>query len=228
MEVVERTDTLEVLKAINRSDKETTNHLLKKNPHLINAQIFHFAIRIGNLEMIDELLSYMSEEDVKTQDSEGDTALHYAAFSPGNTKIAQSLIKKNKELLTIPNHGGHLPLIYACQGGHKDITHCLYNMTTRAYLLSPENNETHAAVVIRCCVDSKLFDVALDLLRPCPKLAVASKHDHGRNAVLSLSHQPSAFLSSSGLSFLQRMIYFLVSLQSSSSLQLEGTWPYLL
>ncbi|XVE99229.1 hypothetical protein REPUB_Repub03eG0179500 [Reevesia pubescens] len=226
MEVVERTVTLEFLKAIKESDKQTINRLLKEIPHLMNAEIFqdmghgllHFSIKIGSLEMIDEFLGYMSEEDVKTQDYRGRTALHFAAMSPGNAKIAQSLITKNKDLLTIPNDEGLIPLFYACRRGYKDISHCLYNMTTREYLLSPENNGTHPAVIVRCCVESKLFDIALDLLRRCPELTVASKNDHGRNAVLSLSRRPSAFLSSSRLSFLQHMIYFCLKVKQSKPL----------
>ncbi|XP_022748039.1 uncharacterized protein LOC111297652 [Durio zibethinus] len=223
--VVERTHTLELVKSISRSDLENTFRLLKENPHLVNAKIFvnterkplHFAVTVGNLVMVDELLRYMSEEDVKIQDHWGRTALHFAAMSPGNTMIAESLIRKNEELLTIPdNEVGVIPLVLACQRGHKDIAHYLYNETTPAYLLSPEN-QTQAVSFLCWCVDSKLFDVALDMLRRCPRLAFA-KTNNQWNAVLALSRQHSAFLSSSGLSFWQRMIYSRLKVKRSEVL----------
>ncbi|XP_022748045.1 ankyrin repeat-containing protein ITN1-like [Durio zibethinus] len=166
-EVVERAHTLKLLKFISGSDLEAANCLLTANRHLVNAKIFltierrplHSAITEGSLEMVDELLSYMSEEDVKIQDEGGRTALHFAAMSPGNTKIAESLIRKNKELLTIPDdQGKYIPLVFACQTGHKDITHYLYKETTPAYLLCPENQNQAASVVIEC-VRSKLFGI---------------------------------------------------------------------
>ncbi|XVF82788.1 hypothetical protein PTKIN_Ptkin16aG0077700 [Pterospermum kingtungense] len=183
-------------------------------PNLIGSGIYGYkdhltflwAITEGNLEMIKELLSYMSEEDVKMQDSFGRTALHYAARSPGNTKIAEMLIRKNNDLLTITNENGFIPLSEACHKGHNDMSYYLYNMMTRPYLLSLENR-THAAVVVCCCINSKLFDIALDLLRHCPELAVVRYLNQNWNAVLQLSTQPSEFLSSCRLSFRQRKIY---------------------
>ncbi|XP_022748089.1 uncharacterized protein LOC111297714, partial [Durio zibethinus] len=211
--VVKRTDILDLIKSIFRNDLEATNRLLTAKPQLINAEVFrttvrrpiHLAVTAGNLEIVNELLSYMSEEDVKAQGSSGRTALHLVACSPGNTEIAKSLIGRNKKLLTFPDKHGFIPLSFACDRGNKDMTHYLYNETTLAYLLSREN-KTQAASVVSSCIRSKLFDVALDMLRRCPKLAVA-KTSVGSNAVLELSLQPSAFLSCCGLSFRQRMIY---------------------
>ncbi|XP_022748090.1 uncharacterized protein LOC111297716 [Durio zibethinus] len=135
----------------NRNDLKATNRLLKAKPHLVNTDVFmstvrrpiHLAVTVGNLEIVNALLRHMSEEDVKAQDSSG-------------PKISECLIGKNKELLTFPDNNGLIPIIFACNRAHKDMTHCLYNETTLAYLLSPEN-QTHAALVVGLCIRSKLF-----------------------------------------------------------------------
>ncbi|XVF82781.1 hypothetical protein PTKIN_Ptkin16aG0077200 [Pterospermum kingtungense] len=214
VEVVERTEVLALRNAINRSDVTAVKNLLMAKPSLIASKIygfkdrmtFHLAITDRNLEMIEVLLSCMSADDVKMRDSFGRTALHYAARSPGNTKIAEMLIRKNKDLLTITNEYGFIPLSEACHKGHKDMSYYLYNIMTRPYLLSL-GNRTHAAVVVCCCINSKLFDIALDLLHHCPELAVVRYLNQNSNAVLQLSFQPSEFLSSCRLSLCQRKIY---------------------
>ncbi|KAK6249548.1 hypothetical protein SCA6_003553 [Theobroma cacao] len=193
----DRTHILELLKGIKERDLESTKSVLTSHTHLANAVIgdssftaFHFAIFKGQLDMIDEFLSTMSEEHLKKQDRYGRTVLHHAAKSE-NTKIAQSLIRKKRELLTFPDNGGDIPLNYACWVGHKDMTHYLYNMTSQEFLLSPENERLVALFVCQC-IYNKWFDVALDLLRYCPHLAFVEGED-GISAITVLSCQPSAF-----------------------------------
>ncbi|KAK6249529.1 hypothetical protein SCA6_003534, partial [Theobroma cacao] len=210
-EFIDRTHMLELLKAIKECALESTKGVLTSHTHLANAVIgdssftaFHFAIFKGQLDMIDEFLSTMSEEHLKMQDRYGRTVLHHAAMSE-NTKIAESLIRKNRELLTFQDSGGNIPLNSACWVGHKDMTHYLYNMTSREFLLS-RGNECQAALFVCDCINNKWFDVALDLLRYCPHLAFVEGED-GISAITALSCQPSAFPSSSGFSFWQRWIY---------------------
>ncbi|EOY20492.1 Ankyrin repeat family protein, putative isoform 2 [Theobroma cacao] len=203
---------MELLKAIKERGLEPAKSLLTSQAHLATAAIcnssfttFHFTIFKGQLDMIDEFLSTMSEEDLKLQDGTGRTILHRASIYTKNSKIAQSLIRKNGELLTVQDYKGEIPLNYACWIGHKDMTHYLCNMTTREFLLSPEN-ERQAALFVKDCINNKWFDVALDLLRHRPQLAFAQERN-GVNAALALSCQPSGFLSSSGFSFWQRWTY---------------------
>ncbi|EOY20780.1 Uncharacterized protein TCM_012113 [Theobroma cacao] len=87
--------------------RDIKQHSLNEdNLYLANAEIcwsghrvLHFAVFEGQLKMIDKFLSRMSTKDLKMQDTYGRTALHHAAMSSKNTKIAQSLIRKNRELL---------------------------------------------------------------------------------------------------------------------------------
>ncbi|XVF82784.1 hypothetical protein PTKIN_Ptkin16aG0077300 [Pterospermum kingtungense] len=216
-----RQDVLELMNFIKRSNWEETIRLLGRKPYLIHAQVvewtggrpLHLAITVGNLRMIEKLLDYMSEEDVKIKDKDGRTALQYAAWYPGNKElftIADRLIRKNMELLTTPDKLQYIPLNYACLSGNKDMSLYLYHMTTQAFLSSPPNRAQAVPLLLQA-VGSKFFDLALDLLKRYPDLAVTNYVDYrGKNrgnAVLALSSQPSAFLSSSGLSFWQRSIY---------------------
>ncbi|EOY20785.1 Uncharacterized protein TCM_012124 [Theobroma cacao] len=122
--------------------------------------------------MIDEFLSTMSEDDLKMQDCYGRTVLHHAAMSTENTKIAQSLIRKNRELLTIPENRGDIPLNVASWVGHKDMTHYLYNMTSPEFLLSLEN-ERQAALFLGDCIRNKWFGKS-EIYRCCFGSALSS------------------------------------------------------
>ncbi|KAK6249536.1 hypothetical protein SCA6_003541, partial [Theobroma cacao] len=222
---IDRTHMLELLKAVKEHALESTKSVLTSHTHLANAVIgdssfttFHFAIFDGQLDMIDEFLSTMSEEHLKMLDRHGRTVLHHAAMTE-NTKIAQSLIRKSRELLTFLDNRGYIPLNAACLGGHKDMTHYLYNMTTREVLLSPEN-ECQAALFVCQCINNKWFDVALDLLRRRPELVFAKSRSR-RNAVSVLSCQPSAFPSGSGFSFWQRWIYSCLKVKGPKPLSSE-------
>ncbi|XVF82794.1 hypothetical protein PTKIN_Ptkin16aG0078300 [Pterospermum kingtungense] len=230
--VVERNVILEFIKSIKEGDLGTTDNLLSRHPHLIHADIFrntdcrplYLVIMLGNLETINILLRHMSEEDLKMQDSFGRTALHYVCLSSGSrmTEIAERLIIRNEALLTIPDNVGSIPFTNACLKGHKALTHYLYKKTTsRVYdLISQEEEQTNQAVSAICwCIRNKLFDVAWDLLRRRPKLAVSSHK--GTNAVLELSRQPSAFPSSSGLSFWQRRIYSCLKVKRQEALSVD-------
>ncbi|KAK6249534.1 hypothetical protein SCA6_003539, partial [Theobroma cacao] len=161
-EFIDRTHMLELLKAIKECALESTKGVLTSHTHLANAAIgdssftaFHFAIFKGQLDMINEFLSAMSEEHLKMQDRYGRTVLHHAAMSE-NTKIAQSLIRKNRKLLTFQDSGGNIPLNSACWVGHKDLAHYLYNMTSREFLLS-RGNECQAALFVCDCINNKWF-----------------------------------------------------------------------
>ncbi|XP_017972471.1 PREDICTED: uncharacterized protein LOC18603951 [Theobroma cacao] len=209
---VERTRILAFLEAVKRCDLEATKNLLNAHPHFANTEIpgsgqttLHFAIFEGQLEMINGLLNTMSNQYLKKRDFYGRTALHYVAMSSENAKVAQSLIRKEKQLLTTPDNGGEIPLNYACWIGHKDMTHYLYNMTPREFLLS-QGNECYSAGLVVECIRYKWFDVVWHLLRDHPNLAFAETKN-GLNAVSILSSQPSAFPSGNRLSFWQRWIY---------------------
>ncbi|XP_017985276.1 PREDICTED: uncharacterized protein LOC108663895 [Theobroma cacao] len=227
---VERKSTAEFLEAIRTRHLEKAKKLLRANPHLAytgiramaDLTIFHFAIFEGQLEMIDEFVSTMSKEHLGMVDRGGNTVLHYVALCSENTEIAQRLITKNEELLTVKNGAedipldrrGDIPLNFACLAGHKDMTHYLYNMTTPGFLIE-EENKRQAVLVVHRCISNKWFDVALDLLRRRPQLAFA-KVD-GMNAVSILSSQPSAFPSGSRLSFRQRCIYSCLNVKQPTS-----------
>ncbi|KAK6249537.1 hypothetical protein SCA6_003542 [Theobroma cacao] len=219
---VERTRILAFLEAVKRCDLEATKNLLNAHPHFANTEIpgsgqttLHFAIFEGQLEMINGLLNTMSNQYLKKRDFYGRTALHYVAMSSENAKVAQSLIRKEKQLLTTPDNGGEIPLNYACWIGHKDMTHYLYNMTPREFLLS-QGNECYSAGLVVECIRYKWFDVVWHLLRDHPNLAFAETKN-GLNAVSILSSQPSAFPSGNRLSFWQRWIYSCLKVKQPSS-----------
>ncbi|GLU19392.1 hypothetical protein SLE2022_356460 [Rubroshorea leprosula] len=60
-----------------------------------------------------------------------------------------------------------------------------------------------------------MFDISLDLLRDYPSLAVTKDSSHS-TPILTLSDEPSAFFSGSGLGFWQRLIYHRLKINKHS------------
>ncbi|GLT65794.1 hypothetical protein SLA2020_382050 [Shorea laevis] len=126
---IERTHSVSLLKAIQRGD-------------------------VVAVKVMEDLIWLMSRKDMEIQDDNGDAALSLAAYN-GITEIAKCLVRKNRNLVTIPNHEGKIPLVVACAGDHKDMTYHLYSETPLDFL-SPENGD-HGSLLLDCCIVSKMF-----------------------------------------------------------------------
>ena len=97
--------------------------LLKARPFLINQTVngdtaLHFAVRLGDLEVIKCLINH--EADVDAINNSKMTSLHYAACSKKNIEILKLLILSNANV-DVQDDNLWTPLHYACQSGYIEV-----------------------------------------------------------------------------------------------------------
>ncbi len=72
------------------------------------------------------------------KDKDGYTALAKASIN-GDKRIAQCMVQKNKELVSIPTGTKLLPVVIAVMYGNKEMASYLYNVTPKEYLTNKDN-----------------------------------------------------------------------------------------
>ena len=91
---------------------------LNRHPQAISAKItvkektaLHVAAEAGHVHIVEELVKQMSEENLEIKDNEdGDTALAQAAYI-GNYRMAEGMLGKNENLITIGDDDGNIPVV---------------------------------------------------------------------------------------------------------------------
>ncbi|KAF5442130.1 hypothetical protein F2P56_037177 [Juglans regia] len=129
--------------------------------------VLHAAVDAEQQEIVMELVNMMSEHDLAMKDNFGYTALHIS----GNQKMAECLIRKNKELVSIRNKGKLLPVALAMSDGHKELARYLYSQTPFQDLEA--DRDFNGASLLNSCFYQGDLDMALDLMERCPRLAFA-------------------------------------------------------
>ncbi|ESR41044.1 hypothetical protein CICLE_v10025204mg [Citrus x clementina] len=213
--LVEAKDTdyihnLTLYRAVDSGDLETTKSFLDLHPDALTASLsadgdtaLHIAVLAGRVKVVGELVKRIDEKDLAIKNKNGATALNFAATG-GVTKIAEYLVRKNRELLTIPNQHGNIPVVIASLYGHDDMVRYLYRETPIEEL-DPDKG-TNGAMLLTSCIIDDIFDIPLDLLQRYRKLAYAQDND-GDTAIDMLAQKPSAFPSGTQLAFWKKWIY---------------------
>ncbi|XP_035543051.1 ankyrin repeat-containing protein NPR4-like [Juglans regia] len=162
------------------------------------------AVRSGDAEqehIVEELVNMISEHDLAML-NEGGTALHWTTIS-GNRRMAECLIRKNKNVLSIRNCRNELPVSLALGFGHTELARYLYSQTPIHDL--EEDQGCHGASLLNRCFYNGDLDMALDLMKRCPSLAFALDHqsphvypletaiDHIRGAALQMQREVQWF-----------------------------------
>ncbi|KAJ7974927.1 Ankyrin repeat-containing protein [Quillaja saponaria] len=173
----------------------------------------HAAVEFGHFKIVKELLELMSEEAIEIRDKEGYTALA-SATSAGTVEIVEWIAKKNKNVVTIATNDHLIPVTLAIRYGHIQMARYLYSVTPLEELV-PEKG-IYGATLLSQCYYFRIMDIALDLLKYCPRLAITPDYS-GFTLVLGLATIPSAFPSGCKLSFWQQWIYDWIQIKPSSS-----------
>ncbi|XP_020539332.1 uncharacterized protein LOC105645175 isoform X2 [Jatropha curcas] len=201
---------LALYKAVDNGDWEAAENFLEQHPNAVTASLsadddtaLHVAVLAGHVDIVRELIKRLSPEDLAIKNKTNATALNYAAIG-GITKIAEDLVEKQKDLLTIPNQNDQIPVVVASLYGHKEMVRYLYNESPKEEL-SPQKGKNGVMLLTACIID-ELYDIALDLLQHHPQLAFEQDTDKD-TALEMLAQKPSAFLSGSDLSLWQLWIY---------------------
>ena len=128
---------LELHKAVLNGDWKSASKLLEDDPKSFSAPIgtddspmLHIAVELGEARMgfVEKLVKFMPSEALALRDSDGVTALFNAARA-GNIKAVKLLVKNNRSLPNICNHGYLVPLHSALRYGHKELTLYLLSVT---------------------------------------------------------------------------------------------------
>ncbi|KAI9126557.1 hypothetical protein K1719_002153 [Acacia pycnantha] len=170
--------------------------MLLKNKMLLTAGIaqgwptvLHVAAGAGHVHFVKELLNVMDESHLDLQDKRGNTALSFAAIS-GNLEIAKLLYQANPFLPKIRSGTGFTPLLFAALQGKADVANYLFPLTA-----NDENfEEVDWNKTFLTCIDSGIYDLALEMLKERQGLAFA--RDEDRMTGLHIMAQKTADLGS--------------------------------
>ncbi|XP_054801065.1 ankyrin repeat-containing protein ITN1-like isoform X2 [Prosopis cineraria] len=173
-------------KAAVKGDWRAAKHILEKDWTLVSAAItmrratvLHVAVGANRTRFVDELVKIMCPEDLELQDVNGNTAFCIAAAT-GNLQIVQIMMRKNKNLPTIRGGAGITPLHVAALQGRREMAWYLYSDKTVVKVF--EDNDW--IILLFCCVNTGIYDLALELLEKRPDLAF--KRDQANETILHI------------------------------------------
>ncbi|KAF5442133.1 hypothetical protein F2P56_037180 [Juglans regia] len=165
-----------LVKAVRSGDWNATREFLSLHPDALTARInthygktvLHVAVAAQQEHIVQELVNMMSEHDLAIPDDNGITALTETIFR-GNYQIAECLIRKNRNLVTIRSSTlkYDLPVVMAMYYGHKELARYLYHQTPLGYLESELGS-----LLLGYAIYARELDIALHLMERCPRLAL--------------------------------------------------------
>ena len=94
----------------------------------------------------------MSEENLEIKDIYGYTALAQSAYY-GKYRMAECMLGKNQNLISIGNELGNIPVVLALSNGHLKLARYLYSLTAHEILL--QENGTIGATVVCEAIQNK-------------------------------------------------------------------------
>ncbi|XLT10163.1 hypothetical protein HN51_055956 [Arachis hypogaea] len=209
-------NTKKLLEAVRRGDLEETLKLAAVETGAIRAEVMtywrgralHIALTFGHLHIVEKLVQLMSPEDLELA-TDSNTVLCSAVLNKDenfNISAAKCIVAKHDRLLTLPTPYYWIPVTWAVELGHNELARYLYSVTP-FHVLRPENGKYGADLLVRCYY-SKMFDVAVDLLRRCPRLAMRNQgQGAGDNLLLTLAKAPSSSLDQIQLPSWKRWLY---------------------
>ncbi|KDP35852.1 hypothetical protein JCGZ_10333 [Jatropha curcas] len=113
------------------------------------------------------------------------------------------MVRKTMKLVTIAADS-YLPVIVACNNGHKETTRYLYSLTPFEILL--EDNGAFGSLLLHASIFNEMFDISLDLLQRCPSFATRRTR-YGSTPLVELACLNDLFPSSNRYVFWKQWIY---------------------
>ncbi|KAJ0017018.1 hypothetical protein Pint_11420 [Pistacia integerrima] len=105
-----------------------------KNSKCLTAKIhkgsttLHVAVAENHPKFAEELVKYMTKENLAITNDEGNTAFFLAAESGIHVNLAEKMHEKNADLPSIRGKGKRYPIYVAAYHGHKEMTEFLYKV----------------------------------------------------------------------------------------------------
>ncbi|XP_062174686.1 uncharacterized protein LOC133879892 isoform X3 [Alnus glutinosa] len=196
--------------ALKTGNWNAAEEFLERQPDARSAKItnlgetgLHLAVRAGHERIVEKLMDVMSEEDLVVKDTHGDTAL-VPAICAGNYRMTACMVGKNKNLVSIKSSDLDIPANQAIFIGHTELARYLYSLTPLEDLM--QEKAGNGATLCTWAIYNRSLDIALDLIRKCPHLALAPSKA-GQSPLYALADMPNAFPSRVELVFWKRWIY---------------------
>nr|XP_043622722.1 uncharacterized protein LOC122594311 [Erigeron canadensis]XP_043622723.1 uncharacterized protein LOC122594311 [Erigeron canadensis] len=134
---------------------------------------------------VKKLVDMMKEEDLELENENFNTALYLAAAA-GNLETVEIMVKKNRNLVTIPGAGRQmLPLYAAALFGNNDVVEFLYGESNE--LCEADGwNDKNRGWLLEKCIENDMLDIALKIVKIYPQLGSG-------NALALLAQKTEAF-----------------------------------
>ncbi|KAG7995165.1 hypothetical protein I3843_01G094800 [Carya illinoinensis] len=209
--------------ALKSGDWNSAKEFFKLQPNSKSAKIttlgktaLHVSVEAGHVHIVEALVDLMSEHDLEVQDNFGDTALMETTYS-GQYKMAKCMLRKNKKLVSmgkaIQNGGQLLPVVMAIANGYIKMARYLYSLTPLEDLF-PEKGWNGSTLCTQA-IYTRALDIALDLIRRCPRLVLAPDRENF-SPLYALASMKYAFPSGHRLVFWKRWISSCIHIQSAN------------
>ncbi|PWA75219.1 ankyrin repeat-containing domain, PGG domain protein [Artemisia annua] len=165
-----------------KCDWEAARNILLQEPELVRYSItengetaLHIAASAKGPKHVEHFVKNLVEKmtiaDLELVNKNHSTALYLAAAA-GNLETVKIMVGKNKVLPQIPGAGEMLPLYAAALFGNHEVVKYLYRcseeLTDDAW--NPQNRDW----LLEKCIESDMFDVALDIVKKHPGLSSGS------------------------------------------------------
>ncbi|XP_040992718.1 ankyrin repeat-containing protein ITN1-like [Juglans microcarpa x Juglans regia] len=207
-------------KALQSGDWNSAKQFLNLQPNSKSAKIttsgktaLHVSVEAGHVHIVEALVEVMSKDDLEVQDNFGNTAL-LKATSTGQYKMVECILRKNKKLVSMgrasPNGFQMLPVVWALSNGYIKTARYLYSLTPLEDL-TPEKGRSGSTLCSEA-IYTRALDIALDLIRRCPRLALAPDN-YSFSPLYALASAKYAFPSGHRLVFWKRWISSCIHIQ---------------
>ncbi|KAG6677578.1 hypothetical protein I3843_14G033500 [Carya illinoinensis] len=178
--------------------------------------VLHIAVANGREHIVKELVGYMSARSLEMKDSDGYTALTTAAVL-GNWPMVNCMLDKNSDLIsTRVTEGNNLPVVMAIDFGQIEMARRLYyhyRIPDKEWI--PEYDDRNGATLLTCAIYAGTLDIALDLIKRSPRLALAIDN-YEESPILALASMRQFFPSGNQLGFWKQPIYSRLSAPPTS------------
>ena len=152
---------MDFYKALQKGNWNAAEDFLNRHPNAISAKItvrdktaLHVAVEAGHVDIVEELVERMSNEDLEIKNTHGFTALVQATYC-GNYRMAECMLVKNGNLISIGADEEILPVLIALLNGHVKLARYLYLLTPPG-ILWPENGTVGTAIVCQAIFNGAL------------------------------------------------------------------------
>ncbi|KAM5552367.1 hypothetical protein ABKV19_026960 [Rosa sericea] len=175
-----------------KGDWKEAKRIIDEDPNIIRASItqgcqkpLHVAVGAGHILFVEQLMKYLTEEDLLSKDAKGNTAFCFAV-AVGSVPIAELMIRKNPHLPQIRGGEGMTTLYMATLFGHEEMAWFLYPKLIKDIEVGERLG------IFFSCIHNDLYEIALKMLHDHRELAVA-RDMNGETAVHLLARKPSIF-----------------------------------